>query len=228
MDRFTRVELELSSFLQTWPFSSITRKRADQRLTREDMDDQLLHRIYSDERFRNEFLANPRFVMAIAVEESLGIDKYQFVRGVGDVHVLQESRELLYLILPSCHKGCLEEGITEAPEEHCGRSCHVCGLTLSKAPDDYRCSAQKEPAGALPISRKEIEDQIKKRARFDPGFKQAFTRQPVEVYTACARELCGGQLPHYLAEIKDIRVFEEGLEEIYFIVPAACRADAAS
>src|ERR1700754_2116330 len=122
MDRFTKVEHELSSFLQTWPFSSITQTQENKRLTREDMDDQLLHKIYADELFRNEFLANPRFVMAIAVEESLGIDKYQFVRGVGDVHVLQETPEHLYLILPSCHKGCMQEGVIGPPEDHCGNS----------------------------------------------------------------------------------------------------------
>jgi hypothetical protein len=228
MDKHAKVKSELASFLQTWSFDKIIEKGVEQRLTREDLVDQLVCKLGADERFRHAFLANPRFVMAIATEECLGIDKYTFVRGIGQVHILQESAEHLYLILPSCHKGCMQAGITEPPAGHGGSACHVCGLTQSKMPDTARCPGQQASCSAVAMSRTAIEDRLKERARLELRFKRALINQPMEVYATYARELCGGGLPDYLAGIKDIQVFEEGLEEIYFIMPMTARSHAAA
>ena len=218
MNSIEQVEHDLSSFLQTWSFPDIVEKRADERMTREDMNHRLVRRIHGDALFRREFLAHPRFVFAIAVEQSLGIDKYAFVKNIERVEVLQETSRQLYLVLPACHRGCRREEVCEAPAEAVAGSCHVCGITFPRAAESS-CSEQRPSSGTGAVSRREIEEQMTKRAGFDASFREALLTRPAEAYPAFARELCGGHVPQYLETVEDIRVLEEDVDEIYFRLP---------
>ena len=210
---------ELTSFVEARALKSIVGKRPDERWTRDDMDLRLQLKTRSDELFRQEFLAHPRFVYALAVEESLGIPSFAFLRVIDSVAVLQETPERLYLVLPSCHKGC-EARPAAPPEGVCAGSCHVCGITFPTHTDNRSTCEQWEAAASTAPTRKEIEDLLKKKAALDHTFKKELTSRPMEIYTAFATKICGGVEPNYMATVKEIQVLEEGERDVYFLLQA--------
>lgn len=217
---------ELYAFVMAWPCGSIVGKRADEQLTREEMDERIIRKLSSEPLFKRQFFANPRFCMAMAVEEALGINKYAFVGGIETVHVLQETPRQLYLILPSCHRGCMQDTVSAPPDGPGQTTCHVCGVTKPAAPDGATCGGQERSLRAIssarkqPLSRKDIEDEIKRSAKLDHGLKQDLMTRPMEAYSSFVRGLCGGDVPPYLDGVAEIRILEEDTKELYFIIPA--------
>ena len=210
---------ELVRFVEARALKSIVGKRPDERWTRDDMDLRLQLKTHSDELFRQEFLAHPRFIYALAVEESLGIQRFDFLSVIDSVAVLQETPERLYLVLPSCHKGC-EVRPAAPPEGACAGSCHVCGITFPTHTENRSTCEQWEAVTSTAPTRKEIEDLLKKKAALDHTFKKELTSRPRETYTALAMKICGGMKPDYIATVKEIQVLEEGEREIYFLLRA--------
>lgn len=214
---------ELVRFVEARALKSIIGKRADERWTRDDMDLRLQLKIHSDELFRQEFLAHPRFIYALVVEESLGISRFDFLSVIDSVAVLQETPERLYLVLPSCHKGC-EVRPAPPPEGACAGSCHVCGMTFPTRTENRSTCQQWEAVTSTAPTRKEIEDLLKKKAALDYTFKKELTSRPMEIYNAFATKLCGGMEPDYIATVKEIQVLEEGERDIYFLLRSQTRA----
>ena len=208
---------ELARFVEARSPKSIVGKRPDERWTRDDMDLRLQLKTRGDEHFRQEFMAHPRFMYALAVEESLGIPSVAFLRVIDSVAVLQETPERMYLVLPSCHKGC-EARPAAPPEGVCAGSCHVCGITFPTHTDNRSTCEQWEAVESAAPTRKEIEDLLKKKAALDHSFKKELTSRPVEIYTAFATKLCGGAGPSYMAGVKEIQVLEEGERDVYFLI----------
>jgi len=58
---------ELVRFVEARALKSIVGKRPDERWTRDDMDLRLQLKTHSDELFRHEFLAHPRFIYALGI-----------------------------------------------------------------------------------------------------------------------------------------------------------------
>lgn len=215
--RESRINLE--EYLKSWQFSSLLEKQPGESLSTEEIRLRLLRRAYSDEVFRRELLAHTRYVLAMAIEEGLGISRFDFVTGVKRVPVLEETPEKLYLKLPTCHKGCSREGVAEPPPEHNGSSCHVCGITFPQAFGGCDASTpQPLPPGAK-LSRRKIEDRIREAAALDPAFKSQLLARPFETYSGFVRALCGGQLPAYMDSVREVGVIEDAGDEIHFIIP---------
>jgi hypothetical protein len=207
----------LLDYLQGWTFGRIVDKAPGETITRDQMHDRMAHLAFTNERFRQELLANPRLVYMIALEEAMGIDKLDYVCQVKEVRVLEESEDILYLVIPTCHYGCQAEGVSEPPAESQG-TCHVCGMTLPAG--QTGCTASDRSAAQEGgLSRKEIESRMTDRAAREKSFKDALLFQPLSTYRQFARELSGEALPAYLEGVRDIRVLPETDRSIFYIMP---------
>ena len=90
-------------------------------------------------------------------------------------------------------------------------------MTLPTASETLNIGAQWGTISGVP-TRKKIEDLLKRRAALDHGFKELLVSRPFETYTNFVVKLCGGLKPDYMTTIQEIRVFEEGERDIYFVL----------
>jgi len=176
----------LLAFLREWKWGAILGDLPAEPLARQGIEDRVAHRVHTDERFRQMLLAEPRRVYIIALAEGLGLGPLFFFCEIREVRVLEETREILYLALPS---------------------------------HDFGSPAATLQGPGRILSRQDIEHRIVARASNDKDFRQSLLFQPNSTYRRSAQELCAGQLPPYLLDVKEIRVVPETQSSILFVLP---------
>lgn len=187
---------------------------SDKKLTRADVVAQLVAKAQKDWGFKQALLHQPREIVATATAEGLGINMlYQ----ISEVSILQETTNILYLMLPACHYGCLAPEVNEAPPESSG-SCHVCGLP--KAAGQNCGSVQFYPEQNKGLTRKDIEAYLIAKAQKEHGFKQQLLSQPTTTYVTAAKNFLGSSsTPEFLKNITEVRVVEENPNSLYIVLP---------
>lgn len=180
-------------------------------LPRPGIEAQLIAQAKKDPEFKQALINETTEVMALAVEEALGID----IRPVVKVEILQETPNKLYLVLPVCHKGCEASCAKEAPPEFSG-SCHLCGLPKPQIGSD--CTQTYSDINDI-LTRKKIEFQLIAKTQIDPGFKQQLFSQPTATFINAVEEILGGRRPEFLENVTEVHVVEETPFILYIVLP---------
>ena len=209
---WTSRSLTFGAFRRQWAHGRIIERNQGERLSSKDIYQRIVQRARKNPRFRSDVLEHPRYVWAIALEEGLGIKAEQFLAQVTSVRIHQETATVFYLKLPVCHGGCGHSSPAPAQEENSRSNCHVCGKPFEHAGNEPTVIDERTP-----IMRELIEDRLRKRAAFDPKFREDLLQRPLETYRAFAREASGGEVPLYLSQVRELVVLQEHPNEIHLI-----------
>ncbi|MGI8745763.1 MAG: hypothetical protein ACR2NN_24945 [Bryobacteraceae bacterium] len=206
---------QLRDYLRRWAFETILDRKPDERLTREEIRFRVLRKAFSNPEFERELVRKTRFVCAIAYDEGLGIDPFEFVKAILAYHVLRETPTRIYMELPNCHKGCTLPGVPVPPQPR--STCHICEKAFP-LPKGAKAVRPDLPASEV-LSRKKIEGHIQNRVIWDSDFAHALHANPLETYARYASELCAGRFPRYLGGVTELRLLHESEREMFFVFP---------
>jgi hypothetical protein len=135
-----------------------------------------------------------------------------FFYQIESVKILQETENILYLVLPVCHLGCQVSPVVE----HFSNSpnCPICGMFRGQCTNSTRKFVNDRPE----ISRKEIEKNLITKAKNEPEFKEKLLNQgkPVIIDILKQWEL---DIPDFLINIQEFKVLEETPHLLYMVLP---------
>ena len=194
--------------------------RQGERLSREEIRHRTLRRYFSDPVFAHRLIHKTRWMMAVILDECLGINRYMFMSRIHSYPVLYESTKRLYLELPSCHQGCALPGTVAKAEEH-KDDCKVCARAFPLPAGSTFVLPEARFAGTM--TRRGIEHLIQKRVAWDPKFAEDLGAKPLDTYKTYATHLCAGRTPRYLEGVEDLELVYETGGEMFLIVPT-CEA----
>ena len=213
-------------YLHNWQHGTIVERGPGEVLTRRDMHESIVRKARAEPDFYEELKANPLMVYMIALEEALGIEKLDYICQIREVRLLEETPEVLYLVLPTCHYGCKAEGVTEAPAESDGGTCHVCGMSLPDGANGCESKSAGEVGGAPSIlsresvDRWELEGLMIERVAKERKLRDALLFDPNNAYRQFITDLGLTDPPEYLESVRDIRIMPETDRSIFLVVPA--------
>lgn len=195
-------------------------------MTRSNVEALLVEKCQQDPMFRQRLLFEDpiysKIVFGRALEKGLGINLSDFLQQVDRVDVLQETPQLLYLVLPVCHEGCKVSPVIQASES--SSSCPVCGMFRGKCSDSNpvindSCPLQKsEHNSDLNLTRKEIESLLIIKAQQDPDFKKKLLSSGKLAIVEILKEW-GVNVPEFLQKTREVKVLEETPHLVYLVLP---------
>lgn len=210
----------ICNFLKEWSFGRLIDRKPGESFSRGRTWEQVVRRASLEPKLRHELLTNSRMAMMIAIHEGLGIPYMDFLAQVDQVEVIEETPDILCLVIPACHLGCKSESVAPPPAEKDESTCHVCGMTLLAGQKGCGSKALPVVAAARQVrSRRDLEASITERVAVDRPFRKALVAEPMATYTEYAKGQNGGALPSYLEGAKEIRVVEETDRLLYFVLP---------
>jgi hypothetical protein len=213
-------EVTFREFIGEWSLGRIIERDPTSTLPREEVRDRVLRRAFADHEFKEQLFANTRYVMAMAIDQGVGINQSFFLMGIRKYHLVEETASLMYMKIPRCHRGCTMLPIAVCPTED-RSNCQVCGAPNGKSAcggGGTECTA-----GSL---RTRIEDSIVDLFYRDREFAQRLNTDPLPTYLNYARKVCGGALPRYLLGVRELVLVEESSSEMYLIFPTRERFEA--
>lgn len=205
----------LDDFLRNWELGKTIERGPDERFDRDKLADRIFGRAAREASFRRALFDNPRMVVTIVLDEAMSINRLRFLGQIDEVELLEETEHELFLVIPECHYGCLEED-SAAPPDSTESLCHVCGKYLPAGGCQTEAEALRQPG----LDRSSIEKALLAQVAREKSFRKALLAQPMEIYTEYARLLCSGEPPSYLEGIQSIRVCEETDRSVFLVAPA--------
>lgn len=189
---------ELGRFSQSWRWGKLIQPAPGERLTRRGMDARLVERARADAEFLDDLRRHPQWAYMVAAFDCFGISKIRFIEQVREVRLLEESPDLLYLVLPA-------------------RARLQAELEAAAGPKDLAAEA------GTASERERIEERLVARAATEDAFRDALLFRPETTYRAAAREAAGGTEPEYLQGVREVRVVPESEGSLALVLPAAGR-----
>ena len=116
---------ELGVFSRSWRWGRLIERTPEEVLDRRAVERRIVARARADDAFLEELRQHPRWVYMVAAENAFGVPKTAFLRRIREVRVLEESLEVLYLVLPPSadraadspfHEWLREQDVAQAPE----------------------------------------------------------------------------------------------------------------
>ena len=200
-------------FMTRWPLGSALGLQTGQGLERWGITLALSERAERDAEFRREYLGNPRYVSALAIDEGLGIKPIYYLWQVKRVDLLEEAPGLHWLVLPACHRGC--EALDVQGGAASTGSCRACGKPLGPG----ACQRDISPAQA-PASRiHDVDEFIARSVQADASSRARLLADPRAVFAQAAQELHGVD-PLEEFGIREVRVAEDTDTTLYFVLLA--------
>jgi hypothetical protein len=201
---------ELGAFSRSWRWGRLIDPAPDEVLDRRGVERRIIARARSDDAFLEELREHPRWVYMVAAENAFGVPKTAFLRRVREVRVLEESPEVLYLVLPPSAERAADSPFHEWLRERDG----------PRAPEPDAHGAGAEGAGTGRDERERTEIHLTERAAREQSFRQALLFRPDATYREAVRALHGGASPPYLDGVREIRVLPETPSSLGLVLPA--------
>jgi hypothetical protein len=203
------------SFMTNWKMGTVLGLNPDQRINRWAVTILISERADHDAEFRQALLQNPRYLIAIAANESCGLKPIDFLWQVNSVIVVQEEPGLHWLILPACQLGCGTPEGQELPSAT--GSCSVCGKPQGTAGNCQQeiTSAEKMPVDII----HEIDEFIVRSVAGDGDSYTRLMSDPTKFYFQASQALFG-VLPDDKFGIKEVKVVADTDTTLYLVLLA--------
>ena len=198
-------------FMTHWALGSALGLPAGQGLDRWGITLALSERADRDVEFRRAYLANPRYVSALAVDEGLGIKPIHYLWQVKRVDLLEEAPGLHWLVLPACHRGC--EALDVQGGAPSTGSCRACGKPLG--PSTCQRETVQTPVGRI----HDVDEFIVRSAQADGSSRARLLADPTAVFAQAAQQRLGVR-PLEEFGIREVRIVEDTETTLYFVLLA--------
>ena len=207
---------ELGAFSRSWRWGRLIELPPGEAPDRRAVERRIIARARSDGAFLEELREHPRWVYMVAAENAFGVPKTAFLRRVREVRVLEETPDVLYLVLPPSADRAAESPFHDWLRER--RAPGASERGADTAGDDL---TGQDLAEHEPDERERTERHLTARAATEQAFRQALLFRPDATYREAARALHGGALPPYLDGVREIRVLPETPSSLGFVLPVS-------
>jgi hypothetical protein len=200
------------NFATRWTMGSILGLKSDERIDRWALTLNLSNRADHDPEFRNALLQNPRYLAAIAIQESCGIKPIDFLWQVNTVSILEEVPGLHWLILPACHRGCITTEAKELPTSV--GSCAVCGRPQGQS---INCQQTTSSSTTQLDLIHQVDEHIARTVSANQSEYERMIANPTNFFIQATQSLFG-VLPHEKFGINEVKVAADTDTSLYLVL----------